>query len=148
MPFSFMRGCSHRYGECFKVTLSQRLAPVFFFSNPEALRLILTSDDSELFDAPGKLNAILEPLLGSLIGLSGDRHRRVRQLLMPSFHGEQMRSYGQLVQDITEEVMKELVVGKAFSVRKVMQKISLRVILRAVFGLNEGLRCRQLEIGS
>jgi len=26
-----------------------------------------------------------------------------------------------------------------------MQKISLRVILRAVFGLNEGLRCRQLE---
>jgi cytochrome P450 family 110 len=147
MPFSFMRGCSHRYGESFKVALSQRLAPVVFFSNPEALRLILTSDDSDLFDAPGELNAILEPLLGteSLIGLSGDRHRRVRQLLMPSFHGEQMRSYGQLVQDITEEVMKELVVGKAFSVRKVMQKISLRVILRAVFGLNEGLRCRQLE---
>src|SRR5262249_48059075 len=100
-----------------------------------------------LFDAPGELNAILEPLLGteSVIGLSGDRHRRVRQLLMPSFHGEQMRSYGQLVQDITEEVMKERVVGKTFSVRKVMQKISLRVILRAVFGLNEGHRCQQLE---
>jgi cytochrome P450 family 110 len=80
MPFSFMRGCSHRYGESFKVALSQRLAPVVFFSNPDALRLILTSDDSDLFDAPGELNAILEPLLGteSLIGLSGDRHRRVR----------------------------------------------------------------------
>ena len=80
-----------------------------------------------------------------MMGLSGDRHRRVRQLLMPSFHGERMRSYGQLIQDITEEVMKERVVGKAFSVRKVMQKISMRVILRAIFGLQEGLRYQQLE---
>ena len=141
-PFSFMRSCSHRYGDSFKVRLSQKLSPVVFFSNPEALQLILTSDDSELFDAPGELNAILEPLLGteSVIGLSGERHRRVRQLLMPSFHGERMRAYGQLIQDITEEVMKEQVVGKAFSVRKAMQKISMRVILRAIFSLNEGPR--------
>jgi len=146
-PFPFMRSCSHRYGDSFKVRLSQKLSPVVFFSNPEALQLILTSDDAELFDAPGELNAILEPLLGteSVIGLSGERHRRVRQLLMPSFHGERMRAYGRLIQDITEEVMKEQVVGKAFSVRKAMQKISMRVILRAIFGLNEGLRYQQLE---
>jgi cytochrome P450 len=120
---------------------------VVFLSNPEALRLLLTSDDSDLFEAPGELNAILEPLLGaqSIMGLSGDRHRRVRQLLMPSFHGEQMRSYGQLVQDITEQVMEERSAGAAFSVRRVMQQISLRVILRVIFGLNEGNRSRQLE---
>jgi cytochrome P450 len=63
------------------------------------LRVILTEDDAELFDAPGELNTALEPLLGaqSVIGLSGDRHRRMRQLLMPLFHGERMRSYGQLI---------------------------------------------------
>lgn len=146
-PFSLMRTCSQRYGESFKIALSQSLSPVVFISNPEALRLILTSDDSDLFDAPGELNAVLEPLLGteSVIGLSGDRHRRIRQLLMPAFHGERMRSYGQLIQDITEEVMNEGGLGKAFSVRKVMQKISMRAILRAVFGLHEGLRYQQLE---
>src|SRR5437660_7543625 len=103
-PFSFMRACRHRYGESFKMALSQKLSPVVLFSNPEALRRILTSDDAGLFDAPGELNGILEPLLGteSVIGLSGDRHRRVRQLLMPAFHGERMRSYGQLIQDITK----------------------------------------------
>jgi len=140
MPISFMRGCSHRYGDPFKATLSPKIPPVVFFSNPKALQVILTSDDSELFDAPGELNGLLEPLLGtqSVIGLSGDRHRRMRQLLMPSFHGEQMRSYGQLIRDITEEVMSELVAGNVFSVRKSMQRISMRVILRAVFGLNEG----------
>src|SRR5271166_545824 len=147
MPISFMRGCSHRYGDPFTATLSPKIPPVVFFSNPKALQVILTSDDSELFDAPGELNGLLEPLLGSqsVIGLSGDRHRRMRQLLMPSFHGEQMRSYGQLIRDITEEVMSELVAGNVFSVRKSMQRISMRVILRAVFGLNEGPRYQRLE---
>ncbi len=147
MPFSFMRGCSRRYGDRFTVTLSQRVGPIVFYSNPEALQVILTGDDAGLFDAPGELNALVEPLLGaqSVIGLSGDRHRRMRQLLMPSFHGERMRSYGQLIRDIAEDVMRELVAEKTFSVRKSMQKISMRVILRAVFGLNEGPRYRRLE---
>jgi cytochrome P450 len=45
-----------------------------------------------------------------------------------------MRSYGQVIQDITKEVMSESVTGKPQYVRKIMQKISMRVILRAVFG--------------
>jgi cytochrome P450 len=100
MPFSFMRGCSDRYGDRFTLSFfSRKLPPVVFFSNPQALQVILTSDDSELFDSPGDLNVLLEPLIGteSVMGLSGDRHRRTRQLLMPSFHGERMRSYGQLI---------------------------------------------------
>src|ERR1700736_3660257 len=146
-PFSFMRRCRQRYGDRFTVTLSQRLGPMVFFSNPEALQVILTGDDSELFGAPGELNALVEPLLGSqsLIGLSDNRHRRMRQLLMPSFHGERMRSYGQLIRDITEEVMSQWGAGESFPVRKSMQKISMRVILRAVFGVNEGTRYQQLE---
>jgi cytochrome P450 family 110 len=148
MPFSFMQGCSDRYGERFTLTFfGRKLPPVVFFSHPEALQVILTSDDSELFDSPGYLNALLEPLIGtqSVMGLSGDRHRRMRQLLMPSFHGERMRSYGQLIRDITMEVMSQWGGGKTFPVRKSMQKISMRVILRAVFGVNEGARYQQLE---
>ena len=63
------------------------------FSHPQALQIILTSDDSKEFEASGEQNAIFEPLLGSqsVIGLSGDRHRRIRKLMMPPFHGERMR---------------------------------------------------------
>jgi cytochrome P450 len=147
MPFSFMRRCNDRYGDRFTAAIGEKLSPVVFFSNPQALQVILTSDDSELFDAPGELNVLLEPFLGtqSVIGLNGDRHRRMRQLLMPPFHGERMRSYGQLIRDITEEVMSQWVAGKAFSVRQSMQRISMRVILRAVFGLKDGPRYQQLE---
>jgi cytochrome P450 len=146
-PFSFMHSCTQDYGDCFTVMLGEKFAPVVFFSHPQALQTILTHDDSKLFDAPGELNGLFEPLLGtqSLIGLSGDRHRRMRQLMMPPFHGERMRSYGQLMGDVTEDVVGEWIVGKSFSVRESMQAISLRVILGAVFGLAEGLRYQQLE---
>jgi cytochrome P450 family 110 len=80
----------------------------------------------------------------SLIGLSDHRHRRARQLLLPPFHGERMRSYGQLIQAIALEVMNEQA-GRAFLVRKVMQTISMRVILQAVFGLRHGVRYQRLE---
>jgi cytochrome P450 family 110 len=87
MPFSFMRSCSDRYGDSFTATVSETLTPTVFFSNPKALEMILSSDDSELFDAPGDLNATFEPLLGpqSLMGLSGYGHRRKRKLLLPPF---------------------------------------------------------------
>jgi cytochrome P450 family 110 len=146
-PFSFMRRCSHDYGDCFTVMLGEKFSPVVFFSHPQALQTILTSDDSKVFDAPGELNGLFEPLLGtqSVIGLSGDRHRRMRQLMMPPFHGERMRSYGQLIGDITEDVANEWTVGQSFSARKSMQAISMRVILGAVFGLAKGHRYQQLE---
>ena len=146
-PISFMRRCRKRYGDQFTVNLARALPPIVFFSDPKALQTILTSDESELFDAPGELNVMLQPLLGtqSLMALSGDPHRRMRQLLLPSFHGERMRSYGQLIQGIAEDVMGEWQTGQPFAVRKAMQKISLRVILRAVFGLNEGARYQELE---
>ena len=142
-----MRNCSERYGDCFTVHFGERMSRAVVFSDPQSLQIILTSDESKEFDAPGELNVVLEPLLGaqSVIGLSGDRHRRMRHLMMPPFHGERMRSYGELIADITDEVMRGCAIGKRFVLRKCMQTITLRVILRAVFGLEEGLRYQQME---
>jgi len=129
------------------MNLGQKMSSAVVFSDPKALEIILTSDNCEEFDAPGELNVILEPLLGaqSVIGLSGDRHRRMRQLMMPPFHGERMRSYGELIDEITDDVTRTWVLGKPFAVRKMMQTISMRVILRAVFGCKGGIRYQQME---
>jgi cytochrome P450 family 110 len=131
----------------FRMNLGYRMPSAVVFSEPRALEIILTSDDSKEFDAPGELNEILEPLLGaqSVIGLGGDRHRRMRQLMMPPFHGERMRSYGELIDQISDEVTRTWIPGKPFFVRKSMQTISLRVILRAVFGFTEGVRYQEME---
>ncbi|MEQ8467740.1 cytochrome P450 [Coleofasciculus sp. E1-EBD-02] len=145
-PFSYMEACSQNYGDIFTVPLGRKFAPLVFVSNPQALQQILTSDTKE-FDASGEYNELFEPMLGnqSVITLSGKSHRRQRQLMMPPFHGERMKAYGELITEITEQVVHQWEVGKSFSVRSFMQQISLRVILQAVFGLYEGERYHKLE---
>lgn len=145
-PIGSMREYSQRYGDCFSLRIGYNLNPLVMISNPEILQMILTNDESKLFEAPGELNGLLEPLLGkeSVLALSGAKHRRMRQLMMPPFHGERMRSYGKTISDITDQVIRELSQQKTFNLRDVMQQISLSVILKAVFGLQEGARYQEL----
>jgi cytochrome P450 len=133
-----------RYGDPF--VISKNTSPqVVYFSHPKAIEQIFTADP-ELFEI-GSGNDILIPLLGanSLILLDGMKHQRQRRLLMPPFHGDRLRTYGQLIGDITEQVMSEWKVGEPVTVRAATQEISLRVILTTVFGLHEGKRFDELR---
>ncbi|GET35743.1 cytochrome P450 [Microseira wollei] len=145
-PMQFMEECAKRYGDIFTARVATGLMPVVFVSNPQALQEILTGDTKQ-FEAPGESNKIMEPLLGkqSVIGLSGDRHRRQRQLIMPPFHGERMRTYGEVIGDVTEQVMNQWQKGLPFCVRTSTQAITLRVMMKAVFGLNEDSRGEKIE---
>lgn len=145
-PMQFMEDCANRYGDIFTARVATGFIPVVFVSNPQALQEILTGDTKE-FEAPGESNQIFEPLLGkqSMIALSGASHRRQRQLMMPPFHGERMRTYGETIANITEQVMNQWQIGKPFCVRTSTQAITLRVMMKAVFGLNEDARGEQIE---
>lgn len=142
-PMPYMDACAQRYGDIF--TLRINSTPIVFVSNPQALQDLLS--DAQQFEAPGELNKIFQPLLGnrSVITASGASHQRQRQMLLPPFHGERMRAYGQLIGDITEQVISQWTIGKPFCVRSSTQAIALRVILQAVFGLDEDPRGQQLE---
>jgi cytochrome P450 family 110 len=88
----------------------------------------------------------MQPLLGdaSVILLDGDRHQQQRQLLMPPFHGERMRTYGDLMVKITRQVTAGWRAGQTFKVREPIQNISLQVILQAVFGVTDPQRYQAL----
>ncbi|NCJ06747.1 cytochrome P450 [Synechococcales cyanobacterium C] len=146
-PFTLMERCAQRYGDCFSLALSTKFPPMVLVSAPEALQHLLSSDNGKDFDVPGELNEIFEPLLGSqsVLGLGGEPHRRMRQLMMPPFHGERMRSYSQLMGEITQTVIGTWSVGQNIDVHAAMQSISMRVILSAVFGVEVGSRYQRLE---
>ncbi|MBA2750363.1 MAG: cytochrome P450 [Tatlockia sp.] len=133
-----------KYGDVFVSKLSG-FRPFVLFSHPQAIQQILTADPN-LFDS-GVANQILHPLVGdySLLLLDGSSHQRQRKLLTPPFHGDRMKSYGTLICEITEQVMSQQPIGEIFSVRSATQEISLRIILRAVFGLDETERFQQLR---
>ncbi|MFH7026991.1 MAG: cytochrome P450 [Heteroscytonema crispum UTEX LB 1556] len=143
-PLDYLQKMQERYGDIF-ITEFAGLQTQCVISNPQAIQEIFTAD-SKLFES-GSANPIVQPLVGanSLILLDGEPHLQQRKLLMPSFHGERMRAYGQIIYDITKQVMSQLTIGESFIARPKMQDISLNVILRAVFGFKEGERYQQIR---
>jgi len=146
-PLGYMTTNFQQCGDIFKAYISVTGTPLLMVSEPQAIQSLLTQDTGKTFTAPGDVNWILEPLLGrqGLILLSGTPHRRHRQLIMPPFHGERLKAYGNIIQTITQEVIAQWSLETPLKVRGAMQQITMRVILQAVFGLHEGERYRQLE---
>ncbi|MEH2236429.1 cytochrome P450 [Nostoc sp.] len=144
-PLEYMEACAKRYGDVFTLQIGPVFTPQVFFSNPQAIQQIFTTDPKQLDS--GESAGIKSPLLGrqSLLALEGKPHQRQRKLLTPPFHGERMLAYGQLTRDITEQVISKWQVGESFSVLPSMQAISLEVILKAVFGLADGPRYEKLK---
>jgi len=143
-PLNYLEDYAQRYGDPFRVG-GKNSPGLIYFSNPQAVQEIFTADP-ELFET-GRGNRVLQFLLGenSLILQDGDRHQRQRRLLTPPFHGDRMRAYGELICDITKQVTQQLKIGQSFPVRPYMQEITLRVILQAVFGLQDGSRYHKLR---
>ncbi|MEH2193199.1 MAG: cytochrome P450 [Nostoc sp.] len=144
-PLEYIEACAKRYGDIFTLQLGSNFAPQVFISNPQAIQQILATDPKKLDS--GASAGIKAPLLGqqSLLSLDGKPHQRQRKLLTPPFHGERMLAYGELIREITEQVTNQWQVGETFTVLPSMQEISFQVILKAVFGLEDGPRYKKLS---
>ncbi|MFN6569760.1 cytochrome P450 [Dendronalium sp. ChiSLP03b] len=142
-PIGFQHKYSQKYGDIFTMRLSG-LGSYVIIGNPQAIQEIFSQDSK--FDV-GRANRLAEPLIGqnSLMLMDGDRHRRERKLLMPSFHGERLQAYAKQICLITENLTSQWQIGESFVARSAMQKISLEVILQIVFGLSEGKRYQQIK---
>lgn len=141
-PASFFREGVARYGDPFQARLP--MGNVLVTGTPEGLREIFSADPNT-FDPLSRV--VLEPIVGSnsLLLLSGERHKRERRLLMPPFHGERMRAYGELMQQGTHRAMEGLRPGEPLVVLQRTQALSLEIIIRAVFGVEEPERVRRFR---
>ncbi len=134
-PAALMRDWSERLGPTFRMALLN--GPSVVTGDPALIAAIF--GDPELFDAP---NEIVAPLVGdgSIVLAEGARHKRKRKLLMPPFHGARMRAYGRIVADAAARHAGELAPGAEVPILDVTQRISLEVIIRAVFGVRDAER--------
>lgn len=105
--------------------------------DPEMARQFYTAPPEQFGDPLGP--RVLEPLLGakSILLLGGETHRRDRALLLPPFHGERMRAYGQVIVAATERRGSAELGRGEVAVTELAQRISLDAILEAVFGVHD-----------
>jgi cytochrome P450 family 110 len=143
-PLPFLDECAQRFGETFTLRFPST-PPIVMFAHPDAIKTIFTGDEEDL--RAGEANYRLEPILGkhSLLTLDGHEHLRERRLLQPPFHGDRMLAYGAVMRDIAAAAVDRWPAGRPFAVHPEMQGVTLDVILRTVFGLDEGPTKRDLR---
>jgi cytochrome P450 family 135 len=143
-PLPFMQECRERYGDSFSVKFLSFERPMVMISDPVAIKALYTERAHGL--PPGR-DIILKPILGerSLLILEGADHLAHRRLMLPPFHGERMRSYEPIVEELVDAEIDSWPLGEEFAIHPRMQAITLEVILRVVFGVAEGPRLELLR---
>lgn len=133
-PYVFFAQEARKYGDPY--TLRTMGGPLIVTGNPEYVRTIFAADPSLL--EPFSVG-VLGPFLGerSLLMTGGERHKRDRKLLTPPFNGARMRAYGKTIVEATRTETRGWRPGWHGPVRSTTAAISLDVIVRAVFGIEE-----------
>jgi cytochrome P450 family 110 len=104
---------------------------------PEGARQVLTADPDG-YDAFFKSGFAALAGSGSIWVLDGQRHRRERQLLLPAFHARRIRFHGQAIKDVALSHTDAWRAGEDMRAYDAMLDISRDVILRIVFGVEDG----------
>ncbi|HEY8810116.1 MAG TPA: cytochrome P450 [Solirubrobacterales bacterium] len=144
-PLGFLTDLQHRHGDIFSVSFPY-FGKVVYVADPVLVKAVFTGSP-EQFHA-GEANAtVLEPALGpnSVLTLDDAPHMQQRKLLLPPFHGERIQRYGELMREVTLREMESWPVGEPFALRRHTQRITLAVIMRAVFGVHDEERLVRFE---
>ena len=143
-PTRFLDACRERCGDYFTLR-PERDRLLVVTADPAAVKQVFTGDPDVYYAGEG--NVPLAPLLGpgSTLLLDGAEHLRHRRLLLPPFHGERMRKYGEVMADAAERQIASWPRGERFAVLPSMQAVTLEVIMRAVFGFED--RQRRERVG-
>ena len=143
-PGPFLERCRDRYGDAFTLRIANEGTWVML-SDPAAVKQVFTGDP-ELLHA-GEANAILRPVLGpsSVLLLDDGAHLAQRKLLLPPFHGARMKAYGALMEEVAEAEIATWPAGQVVAARTAMQRITLEIVIRAVFGVGAGAERERLR---
>lgn len=133
-----------RYGQRFTTRLIGQ-PPAVILCDPEDVKAVLQAPPDVLH--PGAGARLLEPIVGthSVILLDEDPHLEQRKLLLPAFHGDRMTRLTGLMEELTERELDSWPLDEPVALHPRLQALTLEIILRAVFGLDEGPRLDRLR---
>ncbi|WP_272476604.1 cytochrome P450 [Baekduia alba] len=141
-PEALMERAQRERGDVF--TLRLPLGPIVAVSDPSLIKDVFTGDADVL--RAGEGNRPLEPVVGpdSLLLLDGARHLRRRRLVLPPFHGERLKAYADDMAQITRDDLATWPLDTPFPLEPRLRAITLAIILRVVFGIEDAQRAATL----
>jgi len=143
-PTAFLQRARNRYGRRFTTRLLGQ-PPLVMICDPEEIKQVFQAPPDVLH--PGEGARILEPIVGrhSVILLDEASHLEQRKLMLPAFHGERMQRLAGLIDELAEREIDSWPREQAIELHPRLQRLTLEVILRAVFGLERGAQLDRLR---
>ncbi|MFN7963727.1 MAG: cytochrome P450 [Thermoanaerobaculia bacterium] len=133
-PVELLEECSRVHGDCFALRFPDS-PPVVVVSSPNDVQRVFRAPPGQLLSG----NQSVQILVGenSLLMLDGPAHTQHRQILQPTLHGPNLEQYLETIREVTLRVLASWPVGRVFALHPEMQRITLEVILRTIFGLSD-----------
>jgi cytochrome P450 len=143
-PTAFLERCRARYGKRFTIRLLGQ-SPFVVLSDPDEIKVLFQAPPDVLH--PGEGAHILEPVVGpnSVILLDEAQHLEQRKLLLPAFHGEGMQRLSGLMAELAEREVASWPLDEPVRLHPRLQRVTLEIILRTVFGLERGAQLDSLR---
>ncbi|MGB3442548.1 MAG: cytochrome P450 [Actinophytocola sp.] len=144
-PVEFGRFCLRRYGPLFTARIVG-YGPVVHVCAPDTVHRVLRTE-ADRFDAT-KANEVIRFVVGghSLLLSAGAAHTARRRVLMGPLHGANVARYVALMESIVEREVRGWRVGETVRLLECCQRITLEVMMRAVFGITDSARLARLRL--
>jgi cytochrome P450 len=143
-PAASLERLRQKYGK--RITVQLPFQPPFvILADPDDIKQLFTAPPDVLH--PGEGARVLEPIVGrnSVILLDEAAHLEQRKLLLPAFHGEKMLALTGLMEELAERELHSWPTEQQIELHPRLQRLTLEIILRAVFGLEQGQRLDDLR---
>ena len=143
-PVEARLGMRERYGRVFRSN-DAIAGEVFHIAERELVEQIFKWRPAQ-YNVGGP-RQVMEPVLGpaSILLLDAEHHMRMRKLMLPPLHGEAIAHFAELIEQITTREIESWRPGDTIRTRTIAQRITMEVIIRAVFGFTDSGRIAELQ---
>jgi cytochrome P450 len=145
-PVAHSRAMQEKYGDV--VRFHSAVGKGVALMDPALVREVFAAPPDTFEALP-----MVDPLFGpeAVITASGERHKKLRKLLNPRFHGAQVKGFLSVMQAAIREHVRRLgrsaAAGEVVVATDFAQALALDVIIETVFGETDGLdRARAREV--
>jgi cytochrome P450 len=135
-PIASMQNFYETYGAV--VAFVENTTSWVFAFGPNYNRQLLT--DPELFNVqllflPTPADSAVRRLCTGLLNMNGDLHRQQRQLMMPAFHEDHLKSYHAGMVAIVQRFLDRWQVGQVLDMASELRQLTLYLTTQTLFGL-------------